>query len=141
MVPFLLPKLLLNAFFSNPIRSPLHDGKRLLTGKKVAASSTDILFQDIKTCSKQLQVTINDLITSCLSATLKQYFEIKGDITTNRTHIVIPANIRFQNYQKRSEIKLQNKFAPIQVTIPLSSNLGDALVKIPRTTSKLRNKF
>jgi len=52
MVLFLIPKLMVPAFFTKPIKSALHDGRRELTGKKVAASSSDILFQEIKACSK-----------------------------------------------------------------------------------------
>jgi hypothetical protein len=32
--------------------NPLHDGKRILSGKKLAATSTDIMFRDVKAAAK-----------------------------------------------------------------------------------------
>jgi hypothetical protein len=54
---------------------------------------------------------------------------------------VIPANIRYQHYEKVEDIKLENKFAPIPLTIPLSKDLIEAFKLIPKASSKLRNAF
>jgi len=66
-----------------------------LSGKKIAATSNDILFKDVKAAARKEGVTINDFITSCMATGVKQYFELKGDKKTNKLNIVLPANIRF----------------------------------------------
>ena len=88
-----------------------------------------------------MQITINDLITACLSATLKQYFEQVGDKSTDTMQVVLPANIRFGHYKDVKHIKLENKFAPITLSIPLFSSVNDACKAIPKVTSKLRTAF
>jgi hypothetical protein len=70
-----------------------------------------------------MKVTINDLVTSCLSSTIKQYFEMKGDKNTKEIHICIPANIRYKHYETIDEIKMENKFAPVDLIIPLYSDV------------------
>lgn len=69
-----LPKIFIQTAF-NPIdKNPLHDGKRQLSGRKLAANYSNLKFQEIKDASKKLNMTINDLITSCLASTVKQLF-------------------------------------------------------------------
>jgi hypothetical protein len=38
---------------------------------KVAATSSDILFKDVKKAAKTRKVTINDLITGCMATGIK----------------------------------------------------------------------
>lgn len=54
---------------------------------------------------------------------------------------MIPANIRFQHYQTPQELKLENKFAGVPLTIPLHSDLNVSLQEIPKATAKIRNAF
>jgi len=42
-------------------------GPRKLSGNKLSATSTDILFKDVKAAAKSKKVTINDLITACMA--------------------------------------------------------------------------
>ena len=80
---FALPRLALRILKIKQDRNPLHDGVRKLSGRKVAATSSDILFKDVKDAAKLKKVTINDLITSCLATGIKEYFELKGDTKTD----------------------------------------------------------
>jgi hypothetical protein len=66
-----VPKLLISNMTSVSDRNPLHDGKRDLTGIKNAASSGDVMFKDVKEAAKKLNLTINDMMMSCLSTTIK----------------------------------------------------------------------
>jgi NRPS condensation-like uncharacterized protein len=50
---------------------------------------------EVKEAAKSHNLTINDLLMACLSSSVKQYFEMKGDSKTEQLDIVIPANIRF----------------------------------------------
>ncbi len=72
-------KFLLN--FSS--KNPLYDGVRNLSGRKLVATSEDFLFNDLKNASKKLKVSFNDLLTACLSTSIKQYFEESGDKATD----------------------------------------------------------
>lgn len=122
-------------------KNPFHDGKRELSGRKNVASSKDFLLGDVKVAAKAQNVTINDMLTSCLSASVKEYFESKGDMTTNEINIVIPANIRFKHYPSVDKLKLENKFAVVPLRIPLKRHMKDALKAIPVATSKIRKQF
>ena len=92
---FYVPRLLIRLASIKREKHVLNDGERKLSGRKIAATSSDILFKDIKTAAKFKGVTINDLITSCLATGVKQYMILKGDKDTKKFNIVIPANIRF----------------------------------------------
>lgn len=76
---FYIPRVIIRFLKIKQDHSVLHDGVRKLSGKKIAATSTDILFKDIKLASKAKRITINDLVTSCAATGLKQYFNLKGD--------------------------------------------------------------
>jgi hypothetical protein len=78
-----LPRLLGGSLVAKCDRNPLHDGKRELTGVKKAACSGDILFKEVKETSKRMKLTINDMMMSCLSATMKEYFKSVGDTKTD----------------------------------------------------------
>ena len=73
-------------------------------------------------------------MTSCLSASVKEYFESKGDNSTQEVNIVIPANIRFKHYPSIDELKLENKFAAVPLRIPLKGDIKEALKVIPKAT-------
>lgn len=91
----------------------------MLTGVKKAASSKDYTIPEVKVTAKHLGITINDLLTSCLSVAVKQYFLSKGDTKSDVINIIMPANIRFKHYETVEELKLENKFAGINLNVPL----------------------
>jgi hypothetical protein len=91
---FYLPRVLKKYLKIVQDRNVLHDGERKLSGRKIAATSSDILFKDVKAAAKHKKVTINDLITSCMATGVKQYFDLKGE-KAKKINIAIPANIRF----------------------------------------------
>lgn len=68
---FYVPRLAMKLLRVRPEKHALHNGDRKLSGKKIAATSTDILFKDVKEAAKSKGVTINDFITSCLATGLK----------------------------------------------------------------------
>lgn len=96
---------------------------RKLSGKKLCATSDDIKIADVKKASKDLKVTINDLVTACTASALNQYFESKGAKDIKTLNFAIPANIRFAHYPTWDKVKFENKFAPFSLTIPLNSDL------------------
>jgi hypothetical protein len=112
-----------------------------LSGKKIAATSTDILFKDVKAAARKEGVTINDFITSCMATGVKQYFELKGDKKTNKLNIVLPANIRFQHYGSWEKVKFENKFAPVPLVIPIDSDNKKSMQLVAPETAQLRSQF
>jgi hypothetical protein len=48
--------------------------------------------------------------------------------------IVVPANIRFGFYPNRESMKLENHFAAIPLTVPLTESMDSAYGKIKKIT-------
>ena len=134
-VPLYLPRVAWKLLNVKQDLNPLNDGVRELSGRKLSATSTDIRFADVKSASKQLKVTINDMVTACAGTALKQYFEKKGCKDVKSVNIAIPANIRFAHYPTWEAVKFENKFAPFPMTVPLELDLADSLVKVHNVTS------
>lgn len=121
---YYIPKVMIESIKVKMLPNPLHDGKRdKLSGEKKAAMTKDYKLFEIKNASKMLRLTINDLITSCLCSSLKQYFEDKGDTSCDKINICVPSSLRFSHYKTMKDIKLENKFAPIPLELPLYSDL------------------
>ena len=55
--------------------------------------------------------------------------------------ICIPANIRWQLYEKFEDVKLENKFAPVALSIPICANPEDAIQKTKPVTRQLKGSF
>jgi hypothetical protein len=66
------------------------------------------------------------LITSSLSVALSKFFSDKKD-KTKQINICIPANIRWEMYATKEKVKMENKFAPVQMVLPIESDLGLSL--------------
>lgn len=134
-VPLFLPRVAWKLMRVKQDLNPLNDGVRKLSGRKLSATSSDIRFIEVKLASKQLKVTINDMVTACAGTALKQYFEKKGFNDAKSINIAIPANIRFAHYPTWEAVKFENMFAPCPMTIPLESDLGLSMTKVHKVTS------
>jgi len=55
--------------------------------------------------------------------------------------MALPANLRFKFYKTRQLIKMENKFAAIPITVPLSKSMDEAYVKIKKATNCLKNSM
>lgn len=95
----------------------------------------------MKYTAKKLGITINDFVIACLSSSIKQYFELKGDCETNLINLGLPANVRFQYYETLDELKLENKFSGINMKLPLIKNVFEGFKAIPEITKKFKNNF
>jgi hypothetical protein len=51
-----------------------------------------------------------------------------GDHTTNMIKIVVPVNIRYHLYQKLEDVRLENKFGPFIISLPLCNDMDQALI-------------
>lgn len=70
---FYVPRLLWKILRIKDDKNVIHPGggPRKLSGNKLSATSTDILFKDVKAAAKAKNVTINDLITACMATGVK----------------------------------------------------------------------
>lgn len=71
--------LVLNSLYTSRDRNILTEGKKKMTGNLSVSSSRRLNFPKIKALSKDLGGTINDVVMSSLSVSLKQYFKKHGD--------------------------------------------------------------
>ena len=55
--------------------------------------------------------------------------------------MALPANIRWSRYERYEDVKLENKFAPYPLTIPLLRDPHEALVHVSKKTATLRTGF
>ena len=110
------------------------------TGEMNCASTDQLHFPKIKTLSKQLGVTINDIISCAITTSLGTLFKEKGDKNTD-IQLMIPANIRFQFYPSRNDIKLENKFSSIPVILPLTDSMQSAYSQVAPIMKNIKSKF
>jgi NRPS condensation-like uncharacterized protein len=97
-------------------------------------------FRLLKLLSKKINVTINDIVTSALSTSMNVLFKENKD-QAQEFSVVMPANIRFKFYATPKDIKLENKFAAIPLSVPLVSTMEEAYPKIQKVTKFLKNSI
>lgn len=65
-----------------------------MTPVKKACLSRDISIETIKKCGKKNNMTINDVIMTVISMSLKEYFKSKGDAKTDQITMAVPFSLR-----------------------------------------------
>lgn len=75
-----------------------------------------------------------------LTTSLNEIFKRNGDESKEIT-LAIPANIRFQFYPTREKVVLENKFAAIPLTVPLTETMESSYEKIKKVTKALKGSF
>ena len=100
------------------------------------SSCKDFTLPEIKQLSKKIGITLNDLVTSSISVSLHRLLKENGDSSSN-VQVVIPANVRFEFYPTREDVKLENKFAGIPIKLPLFNSMKEGYKSI----SKLMKKY
>lgn len=137
-MPLYIPALVLSSIFNRADKNPINSQKKPLTGLINVNSSPSIKLDDIKKLSKKLKLTINDLILCSLSASLGKIFKEQQQIV-DFVQLGIPANIRFSFYKTKDDVKLENKFAAMALTVPVTESMDAAFKVMAKYTSKLRN--
>ena len=136
-VPFMIPKLLSTSLFTRTDRNFLTKNKQL-SGIINCKSTKDFEFKTIKSLSKKVKATINDVITCAITTAMHQLFQENGDQSKD-VQLVIPANIRFEFYKTREDVKLENKFSAIPLIVPLTPTMKDSYKDVSAVTQQLRN--
>lgn len=135
-----LPLTIIDGLKFTPIKSALHDGERELTGEKEIAYVGNIDFDSIRSASKKLGVTINDLFTAALSIAVKKYQAKRGD-KNDSMNICIPISLRWEFYPTRESVCMENKIGAYPMNIALEENPEDALKKVSKVTRKMKERF
>ena len=143
MTPFLIPTILMSTIFakadSNFITKK-RGGEDLSGVMNVDSSTQSIDVNKLKTATKKLNVTINDVVMCALTTSLNKIFKRNGD-TTKDISLLIPANIRFKFYPTREQVVLENKFAAIPIIVPLTETMESSYEKIKKVTKALKGSF
>ena len=77
---------------------------------------------ELKMVSKVEGVTINDVMLSALSNTFNTVFKENGD-PSKEIHLNMPVNIRFNFYETRDDVKIENRFSIMPLRIPLFEDM------------------
>jgi hypothetical protein len=133
--PFMIPKLIWESLNIRIDENFITKNKQNLSGTTNCTSGSNLKMADIKALSKKLGVTINDLVSSAISISLKRILKEHGD-EPKEVQICIPANVRFEFYPTREDVKLENKFAAIPVMLPLFENMPEAYKTIQNLMKK-----
>jgi NRPS condensation-like uncharacterized protein len=126
--------------FANKDQNFITKNKGNLSGLLNIASSRTIDFRLLKCLSKTVNFTINDIVTSALSTSMNTIFKENKD-PNKSFKCVIPANIRFKFYATPEQVKLENKFAVVPLTVPLCENMETAYKKIQNATKHLKHSI
>lgn len=110
------------------------------SGVKQGFFAKEYKVEDIKRKSKELKVTINDLLMTAISMTVKQYFLRKGDEKTDHILMFVPFNLRAKP-STRDDFSFINEIAVFPVTLPLVTEFKTGLPAIQRTFLPLRTSF
>jgi len=70
-------------------------------------------------------VTLNDVVLCALTTSLNVLFKERND-PSKTVNMVIPGNIRFGFYQKREDVKIENKFTAMPLSAPLTKDMASA---------------
>lgn len=134
------PQMLIESVLTPTDKNSLMKNKANLSGNINITSAPVIQLSDIKSLSRKLKITINDIILSSLTTALHRVFEGRKE-EVKEVNLTIPANIRFSFYDSAATVKLENKFAAIPLRVPLTSSMEAAYRKVTRISKKLRNNF
>ena len=92
-VPFYFLKITTAFLLEKFDKNPFVNGREL-SGIRTCTLAKEYSVSKIKAKCKELKITVNDLLTTVISLTFKQYFISKGDEKTSDLMMMLPFNIR-----------------------------------------------
>merc|ERR1712166_1113112 len=139
-MPFYIPQILKDTVLARADDNMFTRNKSKMTGNISISSTAGIDLAAMKEFSKKMGISINDFVLCALTTTLNTIFKENND-PVEEFKIVIPANIRFKFYPTKEEVKLENKFAAIPLTVPTTDKMETSYGKIKRVTGQLRGSL
>ena len=138
-LPFSILKVALQLFTSAGDKSIINNEKPL-TGVKRAKVSKDLSMIRIKEKSKELNVTINDILMTITSISIKQYLKQKGDTLTKTVKLSMPFSLR-EPPESAADFEYRNNFAILFVDIELVDDFNKGIEIIKKKMQKLKNSL
>lgn len=105
-------KTLFTSREQNPVRTTV------LSGTKKVAWTNPLDMKDVKAIKNKLQATVNDILVGCVAGAFAKIFE--GVSNVNKVRAATSFNIRYST----TEIKLQNQFALLILSLPTKAGLS-----------------
>jgi len=131
ILPFIMIKIVLNLFFvlpaaNNGLKNP--SSHKSYTPLKRACFSESIPLEMIKAKGKELGVTLNDVVMTVLSNSLKEYYvEHANDNKTDQVHLAVPYSLRPPPVKSASDFNFDNQFAILPLKFKLTSEFASGL--------------
>ena len=94
----------------------------------------------IKAKAKEHRVTINDIVMTAISMTVKQYFLRKGDEKSTRILMFIPYNFR-EKPNGPLDFSFNNQISILPVILDLVLDFKTGVQHISRSLRPIRNSF
>lgn len=116
------------------------NNKKKLNGIYNCKSSNELNFNKVKALSKHLGMTINDIVASALSISVRRLFKEYKD-QNDIIKIVIPVNIRFGFPPSREATRVENKITALPLNLPLCDDFPQAKKDVCKVTKVLKNNF
>jgi diacylglycerol O-acyltransferase / wax synthase len=111
-----------------------------LKSKKNNAICKTFSVPELKRVSKHYGCTLNDVVLSILSSSLKQYFETHGDEKTQSINLLVPFSLR-ELPKTIAEHKMNNDFNVICFTLAMKKSFEEAIKVVSAKTRKLKGSL
>eukprot|EP00794_Sanderia_malayensis_P020049 gene20049-22016_t len=115
-----------------PADSSLLHGREL-SGQKMATWSEPIDLSIIKEIKNRTSSTVNDVIVTCLTAAIRDFYENRGIKSPENVNIVLPVDLRAN--MEEAAMKFENKFSVI--TLQLATGIKDLTAMLHDTKRRL----
>lgn len=132
-VPFYFLKMSYLVLTQSYPNNPLHRGQPN-SGVKSIISSRDFHLPSLKAKCKENECTVNDVIMSSISVTLKEYFLRQGDERTHSVFVGLPVNLRGKPKNK-GDFHFGNIVGAFPLVMPLFTDIKKALKYFHRATN------
>lgn len=103
--------------------------KVALKSKKLNAVTKSFKVAELKRISQYYNCTLNDIVLSIVSKSLKQYLLSKGDEKTQSMNLLVPFSLRALP-QSIKEHRLENDFSILCFTLTLFEKIEDAIKQV-----------
>ena len=95
---------------------------------------------EIKAKSKEYKVSVNDLLMTAISMTVKQFFLRKGDEKSSRILMFIPYNFR-EKPRDKEDFSFNNQISILPVILDLVNDFDTGVKHISRSLRPIRDSF
>lgn len=139
-MPYHLVSLAVQYLFYPADQNPMTLKNKENTGVKRGFFAKEYSVDAVKRKSKEHNVTINDLLMTVISMTMKQYFISQGDEKTNRILMFTPFSLR-EKPAAVDNFEFSNHFAIMPVKLRLVNDFKTGVQAISRDLRPLRTSF